>query len=74
MSPNMQATLAWLRSAGFMCAADCERCRLVVAMRGAIAALSQPRVYPGDIALARSFLERALATPTLPDKAATDRE
>ena len=35
--------------------------RLLVATKGAIAALSQPKTYPGDIALAKSFLSDAVA-------------
>lgn len=35
--------------------------RLLIAAKGAIAALSQPKTFPGDIELAKSFLKKAVS-------------
>ena len=48
MTSNMRETLDWLRGHGFTCP-GCAHCRLLIAARGALAALSQPKTFPGDV-------------------------
>lgn len=44
--------------------------RLLIAIRGALAALAQPALYPADVERARSVLRSALAVDAKPGREA----